>query len=205
MEELFIYPEPQENNFDGQSFYLSNCSKCDLTQTEKSCKRVRSDWSILLVRSGSISISNKNIAISKGEFFIFPPNENQDILYQENASYYWLFVGGKEADLIIEKLALPILTPCQVRQENLVLILDGIIKELLTKNIGYEELATISAKAFLYNLKREMSAHIAKGKEHLTNIVSSMYSNPHISNTECAEICFMSPLHLQTSPRKNML
>ena len=101
-------------------------------------------------------------------------------------------MGGKEADLIIEKLALPTLIPCQVRQETLVLILDGIIKEFLTKNIGYEEVATLSAKAFLYNLKREMSAHVVKGKEHLKSIVFSMYSNPHISNTECAEICFMS-------------
>lgn len=192
MEELFIYPEAQENNFEGQSFFLSNCSKCDLAQTEKSYKRVRKDWSILLVRTGSVSISDKKTTVSKGEFFIFPPNENQDILCQENASFYWLFVGGKEADLIIEKLALPTLIPCQVRQENLILVLDGIIKEFLTKNIGYEEVATLSAKAFLYTLKREMSAHVAKGKEHLKSIVFSMYSNPHISNTECAEICFMS-------------
>ena len=192
MEELFIFPESQESQSADENFYIANCSKCDLSHQDSSSIRTRSDWSILLVKSGSVTIRDKHFAVSKGEFFIFPPDTNQDLFYSKNTSYFWLFLGGKEVPLIIEKLSIPVLKPCPVRQENLISILNNIIKEYLVKNIGYAEISLLYAKAFLYTLKREMTGHGTKSKDVLKNIVFSMYSNPHISNTECAEICFMS-------------
>ncbi len=192
MEELFIFPESQENKNANENFYIANCSKCDLLHQETSCKRVRSDWSILLIRAGGISFLDNHESVTKGEIYIFQPDEKQDFLYAKNSSFFWLFLGGKEVPSIIEKFSIPVSKPCAVKQENLLLILDNIVKEYLAKNVGYEDIAHLYAKAFLYTIKRELNVHETKTKDHLKNIVFSMYSNPHISNTECAELCFMS-------------
>lgn len=189
---MFIFPKSQENLNADENFYIVNCSKCDLLHQESSCKCVRKDWAILLIKSGSATFLNKHESITKGEFYIFPPNEKQDLVFAKNSSFFWLFLNGKDVPSIIEKFEIPTLTPCSIRQENLIVILDNIIKEYLAKNIGFEEVATLYAKAFLYTLKRELNVHETKSKDHLKNIVFSMYSNPHISNTECAELCFMS-------------
>lgn len=192
MEELFFFPESQENNNANENFYVVNGSKCDLLNQETPCSRIRNDWSIVLVKSGIISFNDKRKTISKGEIFIFPPNEKQDFTYSKNASFVWLFLNGKEVPSIIEKFSIPILKSCIVRQDNLLLMLDNIANEYLSKSVGYEEIASLYAKMFLCSIKRELNVHGAKSKDHLKNIVFSMYSNPHISNTECAEICFMS-------------
>ncbi len=192
MEELFIFPESQENINVDENFYIVNGSKCDLLNQETPCSRVRNDWSIVLVKSGSITFCNKKETVSKGEIFIFPPNVKQDFIYSKNASFLWLFLNGKEVPLIIKKFAIPTLVPCVVRQENLALLLDNIAKEYLSKSDGYEEIACLYAKLFLCSIRRELNPHVTKSKDHLKNIVFSMYSNPHISNTECAELCFMS-------------
>ncbi len=192
MEELFIFPQSQENQNVDENFYIVNCSKCDLLQQESSCSRVRTDWSILLVKSGAISFRDSHETVAKGEIYIFPPNANQDFIYNKNSSFFWLFLNGKDVPLIIEKFSIPTLKPCAIRQENLLFLLDNIVKEYLSKSVGYEEIASLYAKAFLYAIKRELNVHETKTKDHIKNIVFSMYSNPHISNTECAEICFMS-------------
>ncbi len=192
MNELFIFPESQENRNANQNFYISNCSKCDAIQQNLSVSRVRSDWSIVLVISGSISFHNQNKNVSKGEFYIFPPNAEQEFFYSKNASFYWLFLGGDDVDSIIKNFQIPVQTSCSIRQDTLIALLNNIISEYLSKNIAYEEIALLSAKTFLYTLKRELNPHEKKSKDLLRNIVFSMYSNPHISNTECAQICFMS-------------
>ncbi len=192
MEEFFIFSKSQEHQNANENFYVANCSKCDLLQQESDCKRTRNDWSIVLVRAGSLTLRDKQIVVSKGETYIFPPNDNQDFFYSKNSSFSWLFLGGNEVPLILEKLEIPIQRPCLVRQENLISILDNIAREYLAKNVAYDELASLLGKTFLYVLKREMNPHEIKSKDHLKNIVFSMYANPHISNTECAEICFMS-------------
>ncbi len=192
MQELFLFPEPQENNNSNENFYIVNGSKCDILDQETSCSRVRNDWSIVLVKSGSITFRDRRETVSKGEIFIFPPDQKQDFIYSKNTSCFWLFLNGKEVPLIVEKFAIPTLVSCVIKQENLILLLDNIAKEYLAKNVGYEELASLYAKMFLCSIKRELNMHSAKSKDHLKNIVFSMYSNPHISNTECAELCFMS-------------
>ena len=103
MEELFIFPETQENQNSNQDFYIVNCSKCELVQQESFCNRVRNDWSILLVRAGSISFRDGHETVSKGEIYIFPPNAQQNFSYSKNSSYFWLFLSGKEVDFIIKK------------------------------------------------------------------------------------------------------
>ncbi len=192
MEELYIFPTSQENLNANENFYIVNCSKCDIAQQDSAVSRVRSDWSIVLMVAGSLSLHNENKNLSKGEFFIFPPEAKQEFSYSKNASFYWLYLSGKEVDFIIENFQIPTQKPCAIKQETLVALLDNIISEYLTKNLAYEELALLSAKSFLYNLKRELNPHEKKGKDLLKNIVFAMYSNPHISNTECAQICFMS-------------
>ena len=192
MEELFIFPESQENKNANENFYIVNCSKCDLLQKEHACKRSRKDWSILLIKSGGASFCDNHEMVGKGEIYIFPPNQKQDLIFTKNSSYFWLFLDGKEVPSIIKKFEIPTLKTCSIRQENLIVILDNIVNEYLAKNVGFEEVATLYAKAFLYTIKRELNVHETKSKDHLKNIVFSMYSNPHISNTECAELCFMS-------------
>ena len=192
MEEFFIFPESQENLNANEDFYIVNCSKCDSIQQDLSVNRVRKDWSIVIVETGSITLRNQNKNVSKGDFFIFPPNSPQDFFYSKNASFFWLFLSGKEVDFIIEKFQIPTQKPCAVRQENLIALLNNIISEYLSKNVAYEEVSVLCAKTFLYSLKRELNPHETKSKDLLKNIVFSMYSNPHISNTECAKSCFMS-------------
>ena len=192
MEELFIFPESQENNNANENFYIVNGSKCDLLNQETACSRVRNDWSIVLIKSGSITFRDKKETVSKGEIYIFPPNEVQDFVYSKNSSFLWLFLNGKDVPVLIEKFSIPTLKSCSIRQENLILLLDNIAKEYLSKEVAYEEMAFLYAKMFLCSITRELNVHETKGKDHLKNIVFSMYSNPHISNTECAELCFMS-------------
>ena len=192
MEELFIFPESQENKNANENFYIVNCSKCDLLHQDLACSRVRKDWSIVLVRAGAISFHDRHETVSKGEIFIFPPEQKQDFSYAKNSAFFWLFLGGDEVQKIIEKFEIPTLKSCSVRSENLIMLLDNIVREYQAKSVGYEEIASLYAKAFLYTIKRELNTKETKSKDHLKNIVFSMYSNPHISNTECAEICFMS-------------
>ena len=188
---------PKNNYFDicTTDFGFVNCYKNMLTPKKSSFKCTRNDWSIVLVTSGNIHINDSNFNVQKNEIFIFKPNVLQDITYTQETCSYWLYVGGKTVDKTISNLDLPVGVPFQVKNEKLSFLLDLIISEYLNKDVNYEGIALSYISTFLSYIPREIASIQKSGHSALKDVVVAMYQNPHISNQECAKMCFMSINH----------
>ncbi len=188
----------QKNNyldFETTDFGLVNCYKNILTEKNTSFSCVRKDWSIVLVTSGNIHVNNLNVDIQKNELFIFKPDSVQDFTYTQETCSYWLYVCGKTINKMFESLNVPLGEPCQIKNERLSSLLDFVISEYLNKDVNYEGIALSVVSGFLNYIPREIASINKSGPSALKDVVVAMYQNPHISNPECAKMCFMSVNH----------
>ena len=188
---------PKNNDFDFENIDLGfvNCYKNTLNEKNSSFSHVFKAWTIVLVISGNIHINDLNLDVEKNELFIFKPNALQNFTYTQGTCSYWLYVGGKNVDTLIETLNLPVGTPCQVKNEKLSRLLDSIISEYLNKDVNYESIVLSMISSFINYIPREIASVQKTGISALRDIVVSMYQNPHISNLECAKTCHMSVNH----------
>ncbi len=195
MASLSALPKNKYCNFESTSFAFANCYKNTLTEKNSSFSCVREDWTIVLVTSGNIHVNNLNCDVQKNDLFIFEPNSKQDITYTQETCSYWLYIGGKTVDEIIKSLNVPLSLPCHVKNEKLSSLLDFVISEYLNKDVNYENIALSVISIFLNHIPREIVNVHKSGTSALKDAVVAMYQNPHISNAECAKICFMSVNH----------
>ncbi|MBE7080973.1 MAG: AraC family transcriptional regulator [Clostridiales bacterium] len=188
----------QKNNyfdFEVTDFGFVNCYKNMLTEKNTAISCIRKDWSIVLVTSGNIHVNDLNLDIQKNQLFIFKPESLQDITYTQETCSYWLYIAGKTVDNIIQNLNIPLGSPCNIRNEKLSSLLDLIISEYLNKDVNYEGIALSLISSFLNHIPRELASIQKSGPSALKDVVVAMYQNPHISNQECAKMCFMSINH----------
>ncbi len=195
MTTLSALPKNNDCDFNTTDFCFVNCYKNLLTEKNSSFSCTRTHWTIVIVTSGNIRVNNLNLDVQKNELFIFEPNSLQDITYTQETCSYWLYIGGKTVDKIMEKLNIPIGSPCHIKNEKLSALLDLIISEFLNKDVNYEAIALSIISVFLNCIPREIASLQKSGASALKDVVVAMYQNPHISNLECANMCFMSINH----------
>ncbi len=188
---------PKNNYFDFETtpFGFVNCYKNTLTEKNSSFSHTRNEWSIVLVTSGNLHVNDLNVDVQKNDLFIFKPNSVQDFTYTQETCSYWLYVGGKAVDEIMKNLNIPLGLPCHIKNEKLSALLDLVISEYLNKDVNYESIALSIISTFLHYIPREIASINKSGPSTLKDAVVAMYQNPHISNAECAKICFMSVNH----------
>ena len=192
---LSALPKNNDLDFENVDFGFVNCYKNTLTEKNTSFSHVRKEWTIVLVTSGNIHVNNLDLNVQKNELLIFKPNSLQDFTYTQGTSSYWLYIGGKYVDNLIENLNLTLESPCQVKNEKLSILLDKIISEYLNKDVNYESIVLSTISTLLNYIPREIASVQKTGISALKDVVVTMYQNPHISNLECAKICHMSVNH----------
>lgn len=192
---FYIVPTADENLNKNDDFYIVNCCKNSFIKNEYSIERVRTDWSFLLVKSGIVSIheNKKKIYVSEGECYLFPPKSRQYYSHSNNAFTYWIHLSGKDVDNLIEQFNVPLGKNSLSDSSILFGILENIIKEYMVKNAGYKSMSDILAKLFLCQYSRLIEKEVSHNcKNLLSNVVIAMHDNPHISNEECAKMCYIS-------------
>ena len=195
MTTLSALPKNNDYDFEATDFGFVNCYKNLLSEKNSSFLGSQSGWTIVIVTSGNMHINNLNLDLQKNELFVFEPNSLQDITYTQETCSYWLYIGGKTIDNIMQNLNIPIGSPCHIKNEKLSSLLDLIISEFLNKDINYESIALSIILTFLNYIPREIASIQKNSISALKDVVVAMCQNPHISNIECANMCFMSINH----------
>ncbi len=179
----------------GQSFFVVNCWKNTSLPDGYQLNKFENDWALVLITKGELSINNSENSLSENDIYIFPPNTPQNLTYHGNSCSYWIHFNGNEVQNLLNSLKIPIKTVCTIKNSDLVSYIDTITKEFLLKNLFFEELTTLGFKSFLYSLARQMTIKTPVYQNIVKEVILAMYSNPHISNDECAKICLMSKDH----------
>lgn len=181
--------------FFGENFGIVNCQKDTSIPNGYEINRTLSEWSVVFLISGNIKIKNIKHTLSENDIYFFPPNSRQDLSFHNNASAYWITLSGNKIDKILEQLKIPVMTICSIKNPEIVTLLDNLVKEYLLKNLFFEEISLLYIKSFFYMLSRELTVKISVNQNLIKDVILAMYSNPHITNEECAKLCLMSKDH----------
>ena len=184
----------KSNNL-SEDFFVVNCWKYASLPDGYQLKKLESDWALVLITKGELSINNSENSLSENDIYIFPPKAPQNLTYKGNSCSYWIQFNGKGVETLLKTLKIPVKTVCTIKNEDLVNYIDIITNEFLLKNLFFEELSTLGFKSFLYSLARQMTIKTPVYQNIVKEVILAMYSNPHISNDECAKICLMSKDH----------
>ncbi len=185
----------KNSNILGESFFVVNCWKNSSLPDGYQLNERESDWALVLITKGELSINNSENSLSENDIYIFPPNAPQNLTYKGNSCSYWIHFNGDDVENLLKTLKIPVKTVCTVKNDELINYIDIITKEFLLKNLFYEELTNLGFKSFLYSLARQMTIKTPVYQNIVKEVILAMYSNPHISNDECAKICLMSKDH----------
>ena len=179
----------------GQDFFVVNCWKNSSLPDGYQLNKIENDWALVLITKGELSINNSENSLSENDIYIFPPKSPQNLTYHGNSCSYWIHFNGNNIENLLQTLRIPVKTVCTIKNSDLVTYIDVITNEFLLKNIFFEELTTLGFKSFLYSLARQMTIKTPVYQNIVKEVILAMYSNPHISNDECAKICLMSKDH----------
>ena len=182
------------NNPD-ETFFVVNCWKNPSLPDGYQLNKLENDWALVLIKKGELSINNSENSLSENDIYIFPPKVPQKLTYKGNSCSYWIHFNGSGVEDLLKTLKIPIKTVCTIKNNELVNYIDIITNEFLLKNLFFEELTTLGFKSFLYSLARQMTIKTPVYQNIVKEVILAMYSNPHISNDECAKICLMSKDH----------
>jgi AraC-like DNA-binding protein len=179
----------------GEDFFVVNCWKNSSLPDGYQLNKFENDWALVLITKGELSINNSENSLSENDIYIFPPKAPQNLTYRGNSCSYWIHFNGNGVENLLKSLKIPVKTVCTVKNEDLVKYIDVITNEFLLKNLFYEDLTTLGFKSFLFSLARQMTIKTPVYQNIVKEVILAMYSNPHISNDECAKICHMSKDH----------
>ena len=174
---------------------IDNCWKDSSIPNGYEINRTYDGWAIVLLTNGNLELNNFKHTMSENDIFIFPPNSIQNVVYSNNASSYWINFRGDNLQKVFDNLNIPSEMVCSIKNPEFGQILDYIAKEFIMKNLHYKEIAVANFKSFLYMLSRELTVKIPVNQNAIKEVILAMYSNPHISNEECAKLCLMSKDH----------
>lgn len=122
----------------------------------------RRDYQILYIASGTAHfiIEGTEHILKEGSLILYKPHENQEYHYyqDERPEVYWMhFYGQNIASWLEEKKLCRPVMHVRLQTEYLELF-DSIIRELMLKQEGYMELATLKGKALLVLLSRGLKS-----------------------------------------------
>ena len=176
-------------------FFVVNCWKNTSLPDGYQLNKLENDWALVLITKGELSINNSENSLSENDIYIFPPKTPQNLTYKGTSCSYWIHFNGKQVESLLKTLKIPVKTVCTIKNAELVNYIDVITNEFLLKNLFYEELTTLGFKSFLYSLARQLTIKTPVYQNVVKEVILAMYSNPQISNEECAKICLMSKDH----------
>lgn len=183
-----------KKNFN-EKIFISNCWKNVSIPNGLEIKDKLNEWSFVFVFEGELKLLDTDYALSAGDMYIFPPEATRNCAYDKNACSYWINFYGEKIDKFFDHLKIPIQTILSVKDSNATNFLENIIKEFSLQNSHYKELSVLYLKSFFHVLTREFTIKISSNQSLIKNVIMAMYSNPHISNEECAKLCIMSKDH----------
>lgn len=178
-----------------ESFFVVNCWKNNSLPDGYQLNKLENNWALVLITKGELSINNSENSLSENDIYIFPPNAAQNLTYHGSSCSYWIYFNGNNVENFLNNLKIPVKTVCTIKNSELITYIDIITNEFLLKNLFFEELVTLGFKSFLYCLARQMTIKTPVYQNVVKEVILAMYSNPHISNDECAKICLMSKDH----------
>ncbi len=192
-----------KKNFN-EKIFISNCYKNVSIPNGYKIEDANAEWEFVFIFEGELKLLDYDYALSKGDMIIFPPNVNRNCAYDKNACSYWIQFHGDKIDRFFDYLKIPTQTILSLKDDGAIVFLEHIIKEFSLQHSHYKELAVLYLKSFFHLLSREFSVKISSTQSVIKNVILAMYSNPHISNEECAKLCLMSKDHFIRIFKANM-